>query len=516
MYMKQIQLLRNILLLIFFFLCQISFSQGFKIKEFKQNINDGSAFHAPMDEEGHPCGLIKVRTDNNDLKFNGDIVGNVENKMNEYWIYLSPKSRHLKVIHPNFMPLVIQFSEYGVNISPKATYILTLEEIKFKKEKTGVTIVVKPEDADLSIDEIIVEMKSGNGFYQLYLPKGEHVCKISKPGYRSNVQIVQTGKTQQNLDIELESVLAELDINCKTATAELYIDGEFKGNGSWNGNLLAGEHKIEARQKNHNSLYKTVILEEKESKRISLSALERSKAIIRIETFPSNIPVIFDGKIKKISPFETEVETGIHVVSIDTYGCIPYRSEIVVEDNKDNNIKIQMEYKSEDYRLAYEGNKDIIKKLIIDFIDRAYNKFNDDPESDEDEALFWGERYPVPEELLSKEGGLSDEDYYDFWIQTSCGCGKPEKALKFLTVAKRKVEEGSFTGRFWDIMSKEYFKFRYHNYIELIGNSYLKLNKCDEAINLYKQYLKTFEGEKLEPIDIKFVNIIKEKLRKLQ
>ena len=41
-----------------------SFSQGFKVKEFKQNMNDGSAFHAPMDADGRPCGLIKVRTDN--------------------------------------------------------------------------------------------------------------------------------------------------------------------------------------------------------------------------------------------------------------------------------------------------------------------------------------------------------------------------------------------------------------------------------------------------------------------
>ena len=60
------------------------FCQGFKVKEFKQNINDGSAFHAPLDSLGNPCGLIKVRTDNPDLHFCGSIVGEVENKRNEY------------------------------------------------------------------------------------------------------------------------------------------------------------------------------------------------------------------------------------------------------------------------------------------------------------------------------------------------------------------------------------------------------------------------------------------------
>ena len=62
--------------------CLNSFSQGFKVKEFKQNMNDGSAFHAPMDADGHPCGLVKVRTDDDKLQFGGNVVGQVENKMN--------------------------------------------------------------------------------------------------------------------------------------------------------------------------------------------------------------------------------------------------------------------------------------------------------------------------------------------------------------------------------------------------------------------------------------------------
>ena len=145
------------LVVLFSAFCQFSFSQGFKVKEFKQNLNDGSAFHAPMDAEGHPCGLIKVRTNNPDLQFKGDIVGNVENKMNEYWVYVPQSSRQIKVNHPNFMPFVVSFSDYGIDISPKATYILTLEETKYKKEKTRLTIIVKPENADLYINNVYVE-----------------------------------------------------------------------------------------------------------------------------------------------------------------------------------------------------------------------------------------------------------------------------------------------------------------------------------------------------------------------
>ena len=150
-----------------------SFSQGFKVKEFRQNMSDGSAFHAPMDSEGHPCGLIKVRTDDGELKFKGNIVGEVDNKTNEYWVYMAQGSKSLNILHPAFMPLLINFDDYNIGeVASKATYILTLSEQKYNKEKCGLVAIVKPETAALYIDEIFIENLSGNGLYQLYLPKG--------------------------------------------------------------------------------------------------------------------------------------------------------------------------------------------------------------------------------------------------------------------------------------------------------------------------------------------------------
>lgn len=113
-----------------------SFSQGFKVKEFKLNISDGSAYHAPMDGNGHPCGLIKVRTDDEELKFKGDIVGEVENKTNEYWVFMAQGSKTLNILHPNFLPMTVDFTSFGIDeVASKATYILTLSEQKFKKRK---------------------------------------------------------------------------------------------------------------------------------------------------------------------------------------------------------------------------------------------------------------------------------------------------------------------------------------------------------------------------------------------
>ena len=186
--------LRSLCVIIIFGASMSVFAQGYQVKELKQNLNDGSAFHAPLDASGNPCGLVKVRIDDPDLHFSGSIVGEVENKLNEYFVYLEKGSKQLNVLHPNFMPQVIDFNAYGIDeVASKATYILTLRETKFKKDKCGVTLTLKPENAQLLIDDIAIDNLSGNGFYQLYLPKGDHVCLIAHEGYRSQSRYAAAG-----------------------------------------------------------------------------------------------------------------------------------------------------------------------------------------------------------------------------------------------------------------------------------------------------------------------------------
>ena len=398
--------------------CQSVFSQGFKLKDFKQNLNDGSAFHAPMDAEGHPCGLIKVRSSNPELQFRGDIVGEVENKTNEYWVYMPQGSQSLTIQHPNFLPLAVSFTGYGIDVASKATYILTLEELKYKKEKTGVSIVLKPEDAQLTINDTYLENLSGNGFYQLYLPKGEYVCRFSKEGYRANTQIIQTGKASQNLSIELESVMAELDIKCKTATAEIYIDGELKGNGSWKGALLPGEHQIEAKQKNFNTSKQTVTLSEKEYRSVSLPELKRSSGKLEIRTTPSGLPVLVDGKNVGISPCSVEIETGKHYVGCKSYGIQTNRSDIVVNSGETNKVSILVEYadgilEKQHYRKAYNGDL----KSILNLVCEAGNKNNYEEAI---EAFFWINRHPQKDYIISHWDSYinnmdEDERPFGYW-----------------------------------------------------------------------------------------------------
>jgi tetratricopeptide (TPR) repeat protein len=411
------------------------YCQGFKVKEFKQNINDGSAFHAPLDSLGNPCGLIKVRTDNPDLHFCGSIVGKVENKQNEYWVYLVKGSNQMEVSHPNYLPLHIEFNAFGIDkIDSKSTYVLTLLESKYKKEKCGLTITVKPENAQLFIDDIAIDNLSSNGFYQLYLPKGEYVYRVAHDGYRPVIQTIASGKGSLNLSVELESVMANLQIKCKTETAEILVDGELKGNGYWSGDVLPGPHKIEARQSNFISQIQQISLEEKENRIVSVPELMRSKGKLNISTNLPNMRVMLDGEFVGISPCEVETETGEHYVSCDAYGCLPYRSNVNVNSEDIANVVIKLEFDSnnsfaEYYPKAYQGD---IESMSVLAVNRMLKNWHSGAENIE-EAVYWRERiekidshYFDDDELDAESWLWTYEDLGDKYAEK----GEKEKAIK--------------------------------------------------------------------------------------
>ena len=62
----------------------ISYSQGLKIVEVKESVSGSDAFHAPMDRNGHPCGLVKIQTMIPDLRFGGEVEGDFSYENNEY------------------------------------------------------------------------------------------------------------------------------------------------------------------------------------------------------------------------------------------------------------------------------------------------------------------------------------------------------------------------------------------------------------------------------------------------
>lgn len=84
--------------------------------------------HKRLDNNGTPCALIKVRSLLKGLQFN-EAIGPVDNKTNEYWVYVPDRSETLTISSNKHNSFVIRFADYGEKfVSMSVAYVLSLSE----------------------------------------------------------------------------------------------------------------------------------------------------------------------------------------------------------------------------------------------------------------------------------------------------------------------------------------------------------------------------------------------------
>ena len=109
--------MQNILLSFFLLFAAISsaLAQELTVKSFKLASSDLTAQTQPRkDLNDCNCALIKVGIGLQGVQFEGGIMGNVENKTGEYWVYMPQGNRQLKVKHANYAPVMVTFADYGM------------------------------------------------------------------------------------------------------------------------------------------------------------------------------------------------------------------------------------------------------------------------------------------------------------------------------------------------------------------------------------------------------------------
>ena len=118
--------MRKLLLSLFMLFAAVSSAQKLTVESFKLAGSDLTAQTQPRkDLNDRICALIKVGLGLQGAQFEGSIMGNVENKTGEYWVYMPQGNRQLKVKHTNYAPVMVTFDDYGVEkLESNRTYEL--------------------------------------------------------------------------------------------------------------------------------------------------------------------------------------------------------------------------------------------------------------------------------------------------------------------------------------------------------------------------------------------------------
>lgn len=152
------------------------------------------------DNNGNVCALLKVLSSQDNLSFEGNVIGNVEYKnKNQFWVYLSSGSQKIKINTPGIEPEEVVFMDYGVHhLDSKKIYEYTYIGIPTQR----INIYFSPIEATVLIDGVIHD--GDNGTLSADLPLGEHSYIVASRGYVTAEGVVKLkSEGQSNLNVTL-------------------------------------------------------------------------------------------------------------------------------------------------------------------------------------------------------------------------------------------------------------------------------------------------------------------------
>lgn len=152
------------------------------------------------------------------------------------------------------------FGKYNYRIE-RADYHTEVGMVSIGAEKATVDVTLKPKFGWLTVDsevdggdaDVYVDGRNyGNlPLKALQLGSGNHTLKIIKPLYKTYQQSVKI------TDNDTLHVNAALKSNYRNYTisgdddADIYVNQEYKGHGTWTGPLVSGSYRIELRRESH-------------------------------------------------------------------------------------------------------------------------------------------------------------------------------------------------------------------------------------------------------------------------
>lgn len=196
--------------------------------------------------------------------------------------------------------------------------------------------------AQVYIDNALVgtiPMKSQN------LPSGDHTIRIVKSLYNPYSQTV---KVSDNQTTQITPLLSA-DYSTVTITvgndADIYVNEEKKGTGSWTGKLGTGTYVMEAKKEGHRSTLTNVdVIAEQETQTINLSAPTPIYGSLNITSVPSDAYVSIDGvNVGQTPLFLPEIIALKHEILITSIGYNDYKISLNVSQGENNTIHAVMD-----------------------------------------------------------------------------------------------------------------------------------------------------------------------------
>ena len=186
-----------------------TFAQKLSVESFSLAATDISAQTQPRkDLNDAPCALVKVQFVGDILDMEGNVIKPLVKKGNETWAYMTHGSQQMKVLSKDYLPIMVDFSNYGISqVEKNKTYVLVLTKPtggveSVIQQKQSLIIRYTPSTATVLVDNKM--LRGNNGVAKTTLPVGQHSYIVACDGYESEEGMVMLkASAPSNLQITL-------------------------------------------------------------------------------------------------------------------------------------------------------------------------------------------------------------------------------------------------------------------------------------------------------------------------
>lgn len=314
-------LIRKSLILLLLFLCTQVWSQNYisveKFRLLEKDLTANTYGTMERDQNGEIAAIIKVVTPETGFSFDAGMLGIVKTvqKTGEIWVYVPHGLQRLTISHQNLgflrdyiIPIPIEAARTYEMILATGSVRTYVEDVLTAQ---WVTFRVTPQNAIVTIDANPYALMSDGTISQL-LPYGTHSYRIDAPGYISENGVVEVTRGDGvTIEVSLKSSKGTVTLECPMKEAEIYLNGNLVGTGSWTGQLDAAMYQVEIKRDGHRSRTTSFILQPQEEKTISLPSPQPIYGAISVTSQPIGATVYIDGVEVGVTPFlKAEVLTG--------------------------------------------------------------------------------------------------------------------------------------------------------------------------------------------------------------
>ena len=330
----------------------------FSVDSFEYNPFDLSAQNAKFDVSGDRYAIIKVTSTNpndnlKEYNFNfGNLRHFIEEHEGELWVYVQKNAKTVTISRNGYFTInkydlhtTIESAKTYAMILSSTTPIIHNQMVQFSLKPSIKGAVVMVKKSVPNAKEEMIGSTDETGSVAKSMEYGAYTYKVITTNYHtSEGRFVLNDKRKTHIEtIELRANFSEITL--KTGfDADIFVDGEKKGKGTWTGILKAGNHQVECVKENYKNSIQTIVVGENDNKTIELADPIAITGTVAITSTPLDAEITIDGKKYGETPINiNDLVIGEHMVSVSKENFCTKNEQIEIRENETTNLNVVLE-----------------------------------------------------------------------------------------------------------------------------------------------------------------------------